>query len=111
MKKKQKFCIVTTARSGSGWLYTLLDSHPQIKAFSEPFIWRKYRPYWTDKQFPSYYDFKNSVSKKSLWTLFKYLDILDSYKDEKNFDIIGFKVMYYQIIENPELLIKIILAN
>lgn len=109
MNKRKKFCIVTTARSGSGWLYTLLDSHPQIKAFAEPFIWRKYRPYWTDEEFPSYYNYKNNTPKKSPWTLFKYLDILDTYKVEKDFDIIGFKVMYYQIIENPELLIKIIL--
>ena len=109
INRKNKFCVITTQRSGSTWLSTLLDSHPQIKAFEEPFTWRKYRPNWTDKNFPTYYDYKNNTSTKSPWVLFNYLDILDSYKAEKDFEIIGFKVMYHQILTNPELLIKLVL--
>ena len=109
VNKRKKFCVITTARSGSSWLSSLLDSHPQIKAFAEPFLWRKYRPNWTDEDFPSYYNYKNNTSIKSPWIMFKYLDILDSYKAEKDFDIIGFKVMYSQIMQNPEMLIKFVL--
>ena len=37
-KNKKKFCIITTQRSGSAWLVSLLDSHPQIKALYEIFL-------------------------------------------------------------------------
>ncbi|MCC0177428.1 sulfotransferase domain-containing protein [Waterburya agarophytonicola K14] len=110
-KKKPKFCVITTPRSGSTWLATLLDSHPKIKSFEEPFIWRADRPNWTDKQFPTYYDYKTNANKKSIFTAFKYLDILDSYKSDTNFDIIGFKIMYNQIQENPEIMLKLLLDN
>jgi LPS sulfotransferase NodH len=109
MKKKNKFCVITTPRSGSTWLATLLDSHPQIKSFEEPFIWRADRPNWTDQEFPTYYNYKTSINGKSIFTLFKYLDILNNYKSETDFDIIGFKIMYNQIQENPEVMVKLLL--
>lgn len=111
MTKKNKFCVITTPRSGSTWLATLLDSHPQIKSFEEPFIWRADRPNWTDTDFPTYYNYKTSQKQKSPLTLFRYLDILDSYKAETDFDIIGFKIMYNQIRENPEVMLKLLADN
>ncbi len=111
MTKKNKFCVITTPRSGSTWLATLLDSHPQIKSFEEPFIWREDRPNWTDTGFPTYYNYKTSANQKSFLTLFRYLDILNSYKSETDFDIIGFKIMYNQIQENPEVMVKLLLDN
>ena len=109
MTNKNKFCVITTPRSGSTWLATLLDSHPRIKSFEEPFIWRADRPNWTDLDFPTYYNYKTNAPKKSAFTAFKYLDILDSYKAETEFDIIGFKIMYNQIQENPEVMLKLLL--
>ena len=111
MSKKNKFCVITTPRSGSTWLATLLDSHPQIKSFEEPFIWRAERPNWTDKDFPTYYNYKTHAEKKSVFTAFRYLDILNSYKAETDFNIIGFKIMYNQIQENPEVFLKLLLDN
>ena len=111
MTKKNKFCVITTPRSGSTWLATLLDSHPQIKSFEEPFIWRADRPNWTDTDFPTYYNYKTSQKRKSPLTLFKYLDILDSYKSDNDFDIIGFKIMYNQIQDNPEVMLKLLADN
>lgn len=109
MMKKKKFCVITTQRSGSTWLSTLLDSHPQIKAFEEPFIWRKHRPNWKEKGLPTYYNFKINTKVKSPLTIFKYIDLLNNYDDEqKDIKTIGFKLMYNQILENPELLIKLI---
>ena len=109
MTNKNKFCVITTPRSGSTWLATLLDSHPQIKSFEEPFIWRKDRPNWTDKSFPTYYDYKTNAGIKSIFTAFKYLNILNNYKAETEFDTIGFKIMYNQIQENPEVIVKLLL--
>ena len=109
--KKQKFCVITTPRSGSTWLATLLDSHPQIKSFEEPFIWKADRPNWTDTDFPTYYDYKTNANKKSIFTIFKYLDILNYYQAETNFDIIGFKIMYNQIKEHPEVMLKLLQDN
>lgn len=110
MHNKNKFCLLTTQRSGSTWLSTLLDSHPQIKSFEEPFIWRKNRPNWQEKSLPTYYTYKNNTKVKSPLIIFKYIDLLNNYNDEqKNIKTIGFKLMYSQILENPELLIKLIL--
>ena len=109
--KKPKFCVITTPRSGSTWLATLLDSHPQIKSFEEPFIWRADRPNWTDTDFPTYYDYKNNTDKKSIFTVFKYLDILNRYRAETDFNIIGFKIMYNQIQDNPEVMLKLLQDN
>lgn len=106
MPAKPKFCLITTPRSGSTWLTTLLDSHPQIKAFEEPFLWREHRPNWRDEVFVSYYDYRKKSSAIRPWALFQYLDILDGYPGQH--DTIGYKVMYNHILEQPEILLKLI---
>ena len=107
MSEKIKFCVVTTQRSGSTWLKHLLDSHPQIKMFGEPFLWRKQKRGWSDEVFLRYYDYCQANSTLRPWVMFKYLNILEVYQSEPH-DIIGFKIMYKQIIQNPEFLLKII---
>ncbi len=37
-QKPRKFCLLTTRRSGSTWLSTLLDSNLLIQGFRELFI-------------------------------------------------------------------------
>lgn len=111
MSQRKKFCVVTTQRSGSTWLSRLLDSHPQIKAFEEPFIWREHRPGWKDAYLPTYYDYKTKSASQSPLILFRYLDLLNSYDDGNSYDAIGFKIMYNHVRDYPNILIKFILDN
>lgn len=116
MSEKNKFCVITTQRTGSTWLIDLIDSHPQIKAFEEAFIEvnrkslvpDKNKRLWTDKVFIPYDEYRKSSSTVRPWLLFKYLDILETYQSEPH-DTIGFKIMYNQIQRYPEFLLKIIL--
>ena len=103
---KKKFCVVSAQRSGSTWLIQLLNSHHQIKTFNaEPFLQQEN---WFDDVFVPYHHFKQNSTDSRFQTMFKYLDILEEYDSEPH-DIIGFKIMYNQIKEYPEFLIKILL--
>lgn len=108
--------MITTQRSGSTWLINLIDSHPQIKSFEEAFIdlnrksvvpVKDRRP-WTDKDFLPLDEYRKSNSSLRPWLVFKYLDTIDNYQNELH-DTIGFKIMYNQIQQYPEVLLKIIL--
>jgi LPS sulfotransferase NodH len=109
------FCILTTQRSGSTWLVSLLDSHPQIKAFSELFIGEEfahqsdeYLP-WTDQHLSSFYEFEKRNPGLRPFQVFQYLETLDHYPE--TYRAVGFKLMYSQLAKRPEILLKLILAK
>ncbi len=99
-QKKNKFCIITTQRSGSAWLISLLESHPDIKAFYEIFLDR-----WPGNDFlVSFHKYKKANSGIRPEITFRYLDQLDIYPGEHH--TIGFKIMYNQLGRCPEVLAK-----
>ncbi len=103
----EKFVIITTQRSGSTWLVTLLKSHPDIKMFSELFIPPKpgERPPLPISRF---YEFRADKPKtKRPFLVFEYLNNLkSSFSSQKS---LGFKLMYDQIEMAPEILLKLTL--
>lgn len=101
--KSRKFCILTTQRSGSTWLRELLDSHPKIRTFGEIFLWRDNHR-WSDEYLTSFYDFSHAHSVMRPWSTIQYLDQLNHYPIEYN--LIGFKLMYNQLIPKPEIIAK-----
>jgi LPS sulfotransferase NodH len=112
---KVSFCILTTQRSGSTWLVSLLDSHPQIKAFSELFIGEtfahpsdEYLP-WSDEYLSLFYEFERMNPGMRLFKVFQYLETLSHYPGMHH--AIGFKLMYSQLAKRPEILLKLILAR
>ncbi|WP_366524933.1 sulfotransferase [Acaryochloris sp. IP29b_bin.137] len=118
--KKDKFCIITTQRSGSTWFQDLLSCHPEIKVFGELFLWRRewervktqrgtYKSLWTEGNslpHPSYYRFANSNFGSRPQIIFQYLDQLHSYQGSHQ--TLGFKLMYNQLLPRPEILIDLI---
>ena len=101
-----KFCIFTTQRSGSSWLGTMLNSHPQIKECGEIFF-RSRKPKLTDPSLQSFFEFKQDrLGEFRPKLVFEYLKTLDQYTDQH--DAVGFKFMYGQIIRRPEVLIKLV---
>lgn len=103
-RKPQKFCILTTQRSGSTWLSTLLDSNPQIQGFRELFIDQEF--VFPDTQLSTFplYERTNSGSRPGV--TFGYLKELDDHLGKQ--EAIGFKLMYDQLLDYPELILKFI---
>lgn len=112
---KINFCILTTQRSGSTWLVSLLDSHPQIKAFSELLIGEtfahpsdEYLP-WSDEHLSLFYEFEKAHPGFKLFQVFQYLEALSHYPGLHR--AIGFKLMYSQLVKRPEILLKLIFGQ
>lgn len=104
-KATQKFCILTTQRSGSTWLSTILDSNPKIQGFRELFIDQEF--VFPDSKLDTFLLYKkNNSSKKRPQATFEYLHQLDNYIEER--EAIGFKLMYDQLIDYPEIIVKLI---
>lgn len=106
LNKPTRFCVITTPRSGSTWLATLLDSHSAIKSLEEPFIWRSERPYWNEK-IPTFFNYKRSVSGKSFLSTFRYIDLMSDLYLNNETRVLGFKVMYNHLQKHPSILIKL----
>lgn len=104
-KKVQKFCILTTQRSGSTWLSTILDSNSIIQGFRELFIDREF--IFPDTKLSTFLLYqKNNSSKKRPQIIFEYLNELDNYMTER--EAVGFKLMYDQLLDYPEIVWKLI---
>ena len=110
MNKPTYFCIVTTARSGSTWVATLLNSHPEIKSLEEPFIWRANRPNWNE-EIPTYYEYSNGKGGIHIFTTFNYINLMKSQYFENATGAVGFKVMYNHLSRNPLILAKLVTSR
>ena len=105
----EKFVIVTTQRSGSNWLLSLLRNNPDIEMLGELFIRPKPggRPPYK-KPISRFYEFRADKPKtKRPFLIFEYLNNLNtSFSSQKS---LGFKLMYDHIEMAPEILLKLIL--
>ncbi len=103
-KKIIRFCILTTQRSGSTWVSTLLDSNPKIQGFRELFIDKEF--IFPDSKLSTFILYqKNNPGKRPIIT-FEYLKKLDDYLQDR--EAIGFKLMYDQLLDYPEIIFKLI---
>lgn len=101
MAELTKFCILTSQRSGSTWLKSLLDSHPQIRCFGELFLYRPW-PDWPDPRLRPFYEFRQRHPGRRPALTARYLATLSQYPGKH--EAIGFKLMYNQLAEFPEIL-------
>jgi LPS sulfotransferase NodH len=103
------FVILSTQRTGSTWLATLLDSHPAIAAYEELFLRDDEGPRWGSADLERFADAQKERlgdwrSRRPL-ALFTYLDELYG-RDVAR--AIGFKLMYNQVRQHPEVLVYIV---
>ncbi len=105
MAEPIKFCVLTSQRSGSTWLKSLLDSHPQIRCFGELFLYHPW-PDWPDPSLPPYYEFRQRQPGRRPMVTYRYLEALSQYPGDQ--DAIGFKLMYNQLAVFPEILFTLI---
>ena len=106
-QEPNKFCIFSTQRSGSTWLCSLLDSHPNVRVLpGELFLSREQEEKWIDPDFIPFFDFRKSTDKSRPRVTFQYLDNLSDYP--KKVGSIGFKLMYNHLFRYPEILFKLV---
>lgn len=99
-------------RTGTSWIETMLDSHPDVECLSEIFYFtagrfpfRKKRGLKTEKSYRLHYEASNNRKIKhflsrrdAVW------DYLSWIYDESNYRAIGFKLMYGQSKRFPAVL-------
>lgn len=103
---KSDFIVLTTNRSGSVWVMSTLNNHPQITTQGELFLPRKRvadRRWDSDFAIPRYIEAQKGQFSVRPFSVFSYLDDLYT-----NGDSVGFKLMYRQLSMYPEILIYLI---
>lgn len=102
----QRFVVLTTQRTGSTWLIDMLNSHPDIDAFSELFLeGAEGTPTWGGrKDFHFYNSFRKGLLEHGRQinerdVVNEYLDQL--YTERSGCRIVGFKLMYGQAGAHP----------
>ncbi len=96
------FCIFATQRSGSSWLFNLLDSHPEIRCFGELFLYepRSVRP---DAALLPFYEYRRGQPGRRPRITSTYLDEVAGLAGDHR--AIGFKLMYDQLALFPEVFV------
>jgi LPS sulfotransferase NodH len=98
----RKFVVLTTNRSGSTWLMSMLNSLPGVTAQGELFLPRprvKELRWDSDFSIPRFVETQPKGIPVRPFSVYSYLDCL--YREPK---AVGFKLMYQQLARYPELL-------
>jgi LPS sulfotransferase NodH len=101
-RSESNFVVLTTNRSGSTWLMSLLNSLPNVTGQGELFLPRprsKERRWDSDFACPRYIETKAKGLAIRPFSVFSYLDTLYSAPGT-----VGFKLMYTQLALYPEIL-------
>lgn len=97
-----KFVVLSTQRSGSTFLATSLSSHPRIHCYEEIFLCTNHDP-------ETYLTYRTASLNRRLAHLFQRKQLIDEYlldlytANEHSGDAVGFKLMYPQIRQLPEI--------
>ena len=101
--KGRKFIVITTPRSGSAWLISILNQIDEITAYGGLFIQRKRaegKEEWdSNYAYPRFIERQQNGLGIRPFSVFSYLNTL---YDKPG--LVGFKVMYFQLSKYPELL-------
>jgi LPS sulfotransferase NodH len=101
------FILLATQRTGSSWVQEMLNSHPDLKVYSELFLPdARGLPLWEPSDFEFARSFVDARARRPrivtrrYWTLAYLRRLFDQGISEK----VGFKYMYDQVRHSPEVL-------
>jgi LPS sulfotransferase NodH len=98
---KTRFVILTSQRSGSTWLVSLLNQLKDTTAYGELFLPRQHVENWdADFAYPRFDEVRGQMAGIRPARVFHYLDGV-----YQHHGAVGFKLMYSQLYRYPELLI------
>lgn len=98
---KTRFVILTSQRSGSTWLVSLLNQLKDTTTYGELFLPRKHVENWdADFAYPRFEELRGQMAGTRPLQVFRYLDSV-----YQHHGAVGFKLMYAHLYRYPELLI------
>jgi LPS sulfotransferase NodH len=98
---KTRFVILTSQRSGSTWLVSLLNQLKDARAYGELFLPRRHVENWdADFAYPRFVEARRQKWGIRPMQVFRYLDGVYQHPGA-----VGFKLMYSQLFFYPELLL------
>lgn len=119
----EKFCILTTQRSGSTWFSELLNNHEDICMLQELFLRKKTRRKgvysknpreWPGAPKEKFAHYRNFIDRPESGvrpiSTFRYLNEFGECFSNKYYSV-GFKLMYNQLVKQPEVLLKLAVDN
>ena len=103
VERNRKFLVLTTPRSGSAWLISVLNNVDGVSAYGGIFIQKKREEgdeEWdSDFAYPRFIEATPKGARARPFSIFSYLDTLYNKPG-----VVGFKLMYCQLMRYPELL-------
>jgi LPS sulfotransferase NodH len=103
MREETRFVLLSTQRTGSTWLVSLLDSHPQIRMYGELFHKASAPLPYGQQDFPRFSKFRDDVrtgwQRRRPFVTARYLSELFGVAGA---EAVGFKLMYNQVARLPE---------
>ncbi|HET6597169.1 MAG TPA: sulfotransferase domain-containing protein [Anaerolineales bacterium] len=98
---KTRFVILTSQRSGSTWLVSLLNQLNATTTYGELFLPRKHVENWdADFAYPRFEEARGQIAGMRPLKVFRYLDSIYQKRGA-----VGFKLMYAHLYRYPEILI------
>lgn len=98
---KTRFVILTSQRSGSTWLVSLLNQLKDTTAYGELFLPRKHVENWdADFAYPRFDEARGQTAGIRPLQVFHYLDKVYQHRGA-----VGFKLMYSHLYRYPEILL------
>lgn len=104
-----RFFILTSTRSGSTWLLTLLNGQSGIRAFGEIFLWRAVRPEfaWVAEGDPErFFVRRKALGRTRLTAMPRYLDEVEA--QARPGEALGFKLIVSHLRQVPNLLFHLL---
>ncbi len=101
-----KFCLLSTQRSGSTWLMTLLASHPGVAIYNEPFVAKHVCESPRGWNLPYFFRCHSQMGWFRPLSTCTYLTRLQESAPRAS-AAVGFKLMYNQFFLRPEIAIKL----
>lgn len=103
MREETRFVLLSTQRTGSTWLVSLLDSHPQIRMYGELFHNTSDPLPYGQQDFRRFAEFrgegKTGAQRRRPFVTAHYLSELFG---REGAEAVGFKLMYNQVARLPE---------
>lgn len=87
-----KFIILSRPRSGSNFLCSLLQSHPDIRAFEELFPKNKRKIHWGYQNYPS----SSKILNLREFESYKFMEEIVFREFQDSVSAVGFKIFYHQ---------------
>lgn len=107
-QSRTPFVLLTMQRTGSGWIMDRINNVPSAQGHMELFLHfaRRKPPRAGRNDYPRFVEMRPQLPRRRISAVFEYLDGL-----YQRPGAVGFKLMYSQLLQNPEILAYLFLRR